>query len=650
MADVFLSYARADQTKADSIARSLESAGFSVWWDRHIRGGASYAKDIERELREARLVIVLWSEASCRSDWVNDEAMFARDRHVLLPVALDGVDQPLGFRQYQCIDLSKWRGAENAGAILNLLQAVSDRLGGADSTGKAAPPAIAGRRRVAVFAAFAAIGIAALVALATFRDKGAPKPPPAVASLAVLPFADMSPARDQGPIADGVAEQILNALGAVEGLSVSSRTSAFIFRDQLLPIGEIASRLDVRYVLEGSWFKAKDAVQVQARLIDAESDRPVWSEEYSRSVVDPDDLVRIQEDIANAVASALRAEFGMPEPKAVKIKVPTSNLSAYDLHLRARALYMTRRPENIEKSIALSEQAVALDPKFAEGFEQLGAVYAVARSYGVNGRDFTALAAEANAKALALDDRLSMPHAVIGLAMRAQYPTPWAASIASLKKAIARDARNADALLWLGMDYVALGYLKEAEEALTRCLAIDPSYANCRKNRAIARLALGKPDLAFEDAQQNVEAGFLRDADVYIPLFLARGDRYAAMLISGQINAFEGFPHEDFIDALATPPRLDPAKYAEVKALGAASDIDVASRSHIVLAFRAYDELNVERFGNAYENLWLPVFADFRKTERFKTLMRDLGHVDYWRKTGFPPQCRALSGDDFECG
>jgi TolB-like protein len=655
MADIFLSYSRTDQAAAANLAQLLERAGHSVWWDRYIKGGAAYAKDIERELQSARAVVVAWSETSIGSDWVKDEAAFGRDRHILVPVSLDGVDQPLGFRQYQTIDFKGWKGDPAARPARLLLEAVAERLH-APPPGPPPRESVVRRlrRRPAMVGAIAA-AIAAAGALFAFRDDiaGAVGGKRAGAipevSVAVLPFADMSTARDQGPIADGVAEQILNALAGMDGLSVISRTSAFVFRNEIVPISEIARRLGVRYVLEGSWFTARDGVRVQARLIDAASDRPIWADEYRRTIADPEDLAGIQEDIANAVAGALRAEFGLPEPEKISIKVSTSNLSAYDLHLRARSLYLSRRPENIEKAIDYLEQAVALDPNFAQGWEQLGAVYAVARSYGLSGMDFAALAAEANARALKLDNSLSMPYAVTGLALRAQYPTPWAQSIDNLKKAVERDSRNADALLWLGMNYVALGYMEKAVEALSACLKIDPAYSNCRKNRAVAQMVLGRADEAMNDAETNIKAGFLRDADVYIPLFLARGDRDAALLISGQINSWEGFPHEDFIAAIGEPDRVNPSKYAELKAWGEANDVDVASKSHVALAFRAYDEMTVANFGNAYENLWLPAFSGFRRSEPFKALMRDLGHVGYWRANGYPPQCRALSGADFEC-
>src|SRR5688572_27759398 len=105
MASVFLSYDREDATRARSIAQALEKAGHSVWWDRHIKGGAQYAKEIEQALAAADAVVVLWSERSVESAWVRDEAAAGRDSGRLVPVRLDATSPPLGFRQYQTIDL-----------------------------------------------------------------------------------------------------------------------------------------------------------------------------------------------------------------------------------------------------------------------------------------------------------------------------------------------------------------------------------------------------------------------------------------------------------------------------------------------------------------------------------------------------------------
>jgi hypothetical protein len=110
MARVFLSYDRDDADRARSLALALEKAGHSVWWDLHVRGGAQFSRVIEEALNAAQAVVVLWSAHSVESAWVRDEAAAGRDRQILIPVCLDKTVPPMGFRQYQTINFSGWKG------------------------------------------------------------------------------------------------------------------------------------------------------------------------------------------------------------------------------------------------------------------------------------------------------------------------------------------------------------------------------------------------------------------------------------------------------------------------------------------------------------------------------------------------------------
>ena len=121
---LFLSYARDDRARAEKLAAALRHHGFEVWWDALIEGGAQFASTISEALDKADAVLVLWSRNSVESDWVRDEAATGRDRHRLVPLSLDGSKPPLGFRQYQAINLSHWRGREDAREIAAIVRAV----------------------------------------------------------------------------------------------------------------------------------------------------------------------------------------------------------------------------------------------------------------------------------------------------------------------------------------------------------------------------------------------------------------------------------------------------------------------------------------------------------------------------------------------
>src|SRR5690242_5230177 len=128
-ATLFLSYSRADETRARRLAQVLEKSGYEIWWDARIEGGAAYARSISEALDHADAVIVLWSARSVESDWVRDEAAQGRDRHRLIPLSLDGSEPPIGFRQYQVIDLSHWHGRSSSREMEAILRAIDTVTG-----------------------------------------------------------------------------------------------------------------------------------------------------------------------------------------------------------------------------------------------------------------------------------------------------------------------------------------------------------------------------------------------------------------------------------------------------------------------------------------------------------------------------------------
>ena len=147
--NVFLSYSREDRSQAEAVIRALEARGCAVWWDGLLVGGLAFAKSTEQALENASAVLVLWSKISVESHWVRDEATRGRDRGCLVPATLDGTMPPLGFRQYQVIDLTRWRGKNDApemDAIHYAIRAVSGSASGAPPSPAPAPRAAWSRR------------------------------------------------------------------------------------------------------------------------------------------------------------------------------------------------------------------------------------------------------------------------------------------------------------------------------------------------------------------------------------------------------------------------------------------------------------------------------------------------------------------------
>src|SRR5689334_14603964 len=129
MASVFLSYSREDVERIGPLADALEMAGHNVWWDRRIAGGEEFSGVIEQALESADVVVVAWTRISVKSAWVRDEAATGRDRGCLVPVTLDGCAPPLGFRQYQTIDLTKWNGRTGSPVLEPLTEAIDKACG-----------------------------------------------------------------------------------------------------------------------------------------------------------------------------------------------------------------------------------------------------------------------------------------------------------------------------------------------------------------------------------------------------------------------------------------------------------------------------------------------------------------------------------------
>ena len=234
-------------------------------------------------------------------------------------------------------------------------------------------------------------------------------------SMAVLPFADLSPEGDQEYFSDGIAEEILNVLVGVAGLDIVSRTSSFQFKGRDLGIPEIAAKLGVRHVVEGSVRKSGGTIRVTAQLIDAEADIHLWSETYDRPL-NAENLFQIQDDIANSIVSALRDTLGLAELEEITVMASTKSLTAYEKFLEARPLYQGRTDLGIV--VNLLEQAVTQDPSFARAWEMLAATTNLLGDYGPTDDTVEILdirATEYANRALAIDPDSATAIAVLGL-------------------------------------------------------------------------------------------------------------------------------------------------------------------------------------------------------------------------------------------
>ena len=461
-------------------------------------------------------------------------------------------------------------------------------------------------------------------------------------SIAVLPFADMSPEQDQGYFSDGISEELLNLLVRVDGLKVASRTSSFTYKGSKLSLADIADELKVDHVLEGSVRKADNRVRITAQLIDATTDRHIWSDTFDRELVD---IFAIQDEIANSIVTALSAELGiLQDIPAISVTTATENLDAYELYLKARGLFLAR--EHLEESISLFEQAVEIDPDFARAWEGLASVYAVVESWGVVGRDWDSLASQAAERALELDPGLSMPWAVRGqLAMNLGDSIT---GMANLDRAINLDPVNATLYLWRGIQYSELGFHNKGITDLEHCLEIDPAYENCRRHMAFTFQILDDNEQAMALFQQGYEHGFRGSQAMFIQRFVSQGERLlATTILYNPENRDSTFPAKSILDAMEFPERDHSRGLEKMLNWIDQSESGAADFPVFLSVFKAYHLIRRTPFFNRW--VWQEENTGLRKSEYFKPFMDTMGAPAYWRKHGFPPGCRPLGEEDIEC-
>jgi adenylate cyclase len=375
LARIFLSYARDDVDAAKQLASCISEAGHDVWWDRHLHGGSRFAAEIDRALKDAQAVVVLWSSHSIESAWVQDEAAEGRDSGRLVPVSLGSAKPPLGFRQFQTIDLGSWTGSGKPDAVDDLLEAIG-RTCNSDSEAKGAKSEKA--------------------AISQKR-----------ASVCVLPFINMSGESEQEYFSDGISEDIITDLSKVSALSVVARNTAFTFKGQPVDVKEVAKTLGVTYVLEGSVRKAGNRVRITAQLIDGAAGDHVWADRYDR---DLEDIFAIQDEISKAIVDALKIKLLPEEKKAIEAR-GTSSVEAYNLYLMARQQWISGtvgNPRREEAIIRLCHQATLLDPDYAQAWALMS--LAQLELQFVHGRDENALAAAE--RALQINPDLPEAHAI----------------------------------------------------------------------------------------------------------------------------------------------------------------------------------------------------------------------------------------------
>jgi adenylate cyclase len=485
----------------------------------------------------------------------------------------------------------------------------------------------------------------------------ATEPPAPYASIAVLAFSDMSAEGNQGYFSDGIAEEVLNALAHVGGLKVASRTSSFQFRKSDLGAPAIAQKLGVRHILEGSVRKAGSMVRITAQLIDGPSDQHLWSQTFDRPLTTAN-LFAIQDEIAKAIVDQLTTKIGrapgtvMPGA-ATTVTADTANVKAYDLYLQGRSLFIARNRQNLSRAASVLKQALAIDPKFARAWETLAAVYTVSEAHGVRElADYQHAALEAAATATRLDPKLSLPFAVRGMVQSnllvRDQSTSWEESIANLTQAIENDPQDATAYFWRSNAFQSLGYFERGRADLQRCLEIDPAYDICRRFLGESELFQGHVDSALSLYEAGLQNGYLNGDAFFLPALTARGDRIGALGIL--VLNYQDKPEliRLLFRAMTDPSFSDRDRNEGIAFVDAGlPNKDLAFEAFWIL--KAYDRIAALPLAEAPLIWWAPGDDGWLRSAARKTMMKQWRLPDYWRKHGYPPQCKAIGASDFDC-
>jgi TolB-like protein len=545
--DVFVSYASPDVAIANAIVENLEQRGIRCWMaPRDVKPGTVYADAIIRAINEARALVLVLSSSAMASEHVCREVERAGSKHKqIVAVRVDAVELSAELEYF--LSRSQWIDVAALGmpaALVQLTEAVgrystppskSSPLSGLTATQTGKRPGSAPKRIVVALAVVMFTG-AVFLAMRFWQSKHGDGPTTAIAhvsekSIAVLPFTDMSQKKDQEYFGDGMAEEILDLLAKIPGLTVIGRTSSFQFKGKNEDLRKIGTELNAAYVLEGSVRNSGDQVRITAQLINTRTGAHEWSETYDRSF---GDVLKLQDEIAARVARELQLTVA---PGYLQSRSALKNAEAYDLMLRGRHASDRLDNDGLEEAVILFRRALERDPTSADAAAALAWAYCAQGEWGfVPSTTAFDQARRAAAAALEIDPKSALAHYVMGRVHLA-YDWDWAAaerefrqvetlapgkgdaidseallSLAlgrweeasrQVKAALSQDPLDPPSLYVLAEVQMRLGHLAEAESAMRRALDIRPTLGGGHYVLGLVLLARGLPDAALHEMERE---------------------------------------------------------------------------------------------------------------------------------------------------
>jgi adenylate cyclase len=501
-----------------------------------LRGGDAWDASIRKQIKECSLFVPIVSnntqireEGYFRLEWklaVDRSHLMADSKAFFFPVILGDVAEadalvPDKFRERQ------WTRLNDEVATKAFAERIAKVQAGGGVSGKSGPNTPSGNDSLSSsslpnVASLATAGaqVSPNLALGRRREdsaKPAAKTEQATPSIAVLAFANRSASPDDEYFSDGLADELLNVLSKITGLRVAARTSSFSFKGKHATVAEIGRMLNVATVLEGSVRKSGNRVRISVQLVKVDDGYHLWSETYDRTL---DDIFAVQDDIAQSVVKELRAallsESAVTSGASVAQEIEASTRArsaspeAQRLIMQARFYREKRRPADLKRSIALAEEAVALDPNYAGAYASLAEALYYMSIYGVGPASdakiiiaHMRLARECADAALVLDATQALPHVTLS----------WLASIGErdrakgmreAKLAVELAPNNAEMVRTLGYRLMEDGQLEEAEALLARAVQLDPLWILVRINYSRLALWRGQPQEALNRVREAI--------------------------------------------------------------------------------------------------------------------------------------------------
>ena len=476
------------------------------------------------------------------------------------------------------------------------------------------------------------------------------------ASVAVLPFVNMSSDPEQEYFSDGISEELLNQLAKVRDLHVAGRTSSFQFKGHVGDIANIAAKLKVAHVLEGSVRKAGNQVRVTAQLIKAADGYHLWSETYDREL---DDIFGIQEEIAHAVTGALSITLGVGD-----LKVGTRNVAAYDAFLAGRAQYHSGGPEDWLAAVEVLRKATRLDPEFLDAQVMLANVANNALNMLPPDRseEFIRIQKEAVERAVAIAPDAPEVLCVRGLQEQTQGHLLQSGQM--LEEA-ARRASNDSVVLQSWSTLLAeTGRIRDSLAVMRRWVRVEPLYIQPAYILAMTLETAGEADQAMQQYEVTGRLQGNSNAFAGPQLVVALNQRDRPAIEAGLEKMLQDdlgvTGHLELTKAMCDHLDEPEAALAVLRRTLADSGHLGALMKSVIAIWASYfgdDELALEAYRGIvgmparmiWTVVWRPLHRQMRQLPGFKELVRDLGLVEYWRGTGhWGDYVRPVGEDDFE--